>query len=243
MIRWAKIYANTEVLSPIDRDTWRVIAETSRITAKSRVLELASGKGAFANYLAKTFGCMVDGFDINPEFIDYSNRRAIELGLQARVKFSLADINWLQVSQNSYDLGVCLGALYIFRESGWKAFITSVKPQGYLAVSDLVCQKVPPPKEIKGTFFEEPGEPMTIDSARQWYTSRGAKIIREIECSQTAWLDYYDLTKEMLTQISKRQDVSKELLEEVEEGLREDRLVRKYREQYLSYITFVLRKS
>jgi cyclopropane fatty-acyl-phospholipid synthase-like methyltransferase len=95
LIRWAEIYANTEVLSPIDRDTWRVIGETSGLGARSRVIELASGKGVFASYLAKTFGCTVDGFDINPEFIDYSNNRVRELGIQSRVRFSHSDINQL----------------------------------------------------------------------------------------------------------------------------------------------------
>ena len=189
LIRWAEIYANTDVLSPIDRETWRVIGETSRLDSSSRVIELASGKGVFANYLAKNFGCRVDGFDINPEFVDYSNNRTKELALQSRVKFAHTDTKQLQVPSNSYDLGVCLGALYIFRERGWNILTRSVNSQGYLAISDLVCKKVPPPKEVKDVFFEEPGEPLTIDAAREWYYSRGARIIQEIECSQKAWLD------------------------------------------------------
>jgi hypothetical protein len=111
-----------------------------------------------------------------------------------------------------------------------------------LAVSDLVCKSVPPPKEVKEIFFEEPGEPLTLEDMRQWYTTRGVRIVREIECSQTAWLDYYDLQKNMLTQIARRQEASKELLAEVEEELRQDRLVRKYREDYMNYVTFIMRK-
>ena len=118
LIRWAEIYANTEILSPIDRETWRVILETSRIHSSSRVIELASGKGAFANYLAKTVRCKIDGFDFNSEFVDYSNNRAKELELQSTAKFCQEDIKQLQVASNSYDLGVCLGGTLHLQRTG-----------------------------------------------------------------------------------------------------------------------------
>jgi len=41
-------------------------------------------------------------------------------------------------------------------------------------------------KEL-GIFFEEPGEPPTLDTIRDWYSSRGMRIVREVECSQQAW--------------------------------------------------------
>ncbi len=68
------------------------------------------------------------------------------------------------------------------------------------------------------------------------------RIVREVECSQQAWMDYYDLQREMLTQISRRPEVSRELLDEVEREHVEERLVRKYREEYVNYVTFIMRK-
>ncbi len=44
-------------------------------------------------FLAKSFGCRVDGFDHDAEFIDHSNRRAKELGLESEARFSKADAN------------------------------------------------------------------------------------------------------------------------------------------------------
>ena len=55
-------------------------------------------------------------------------------------------------------------------------------------------------------------------------------------------MDYYDLQREMLTQISRRPEVSRELLDEVEREHVEERLVRKYREEYVNYVTFIMRK-
>jgi sarcosine/dimethylglycine N-methyltransferase len=241
LIRWAEMYANTEILSPIDQETWRTIAETAKIDASSRVVELASGKGAFSHYLAKNYGCRLDGFDIDPEFVEYSNRRSEQLALGSKVMFTLGDVRQLRLPSSTYDLGVCLGALYIFREPGWKQLSQSVKAGGCIAVSDLICKKLPPPKGI-GVFFEEPGEPLTLKTARDWYGTRGMRIVREVECSQQAWMEYYDLQGEMLTRISKRPDASRELLDEVEKERVEEGLVRKYREEYMSYVTFIMRK-
>lgn len=242
-IRWAEIYANTEILSPIDLETWQVIADTSKIGPSSNVIELASGKGAFAAFLAQRVGCRVEGYDHNPEFVDYSDHKAREFGLRSKLRFVLADVRQLEISPNAYDLGVCLGALYIFREEGWKVLMRGVKPGGYLAISDLVCKKPPAPKDIMEVFFEEPNEPLTRDEMRKWYTSRGAEIVREIECSQEAWLTYYDLQKQMLLEIAKSPDRRDELREEVEEELRQDRLVREYREPFMDYVTFIMKKG
>ena len=68
------------------------------------------------------------------------------------------------------------------------------------------------------------------------------RIVREVECSQQAWMHYYDLQDEMLTQISRRPGASRELLDEVEKERLEERLVRKYREEYMNYVTFIMRK-
>ncbi len=115
LIRLAEMYANTEILSPIDQETWRTIAETGRIDASSRVVELAFGKGAFSHHLARNYGCRLDGFDINPEFVEYSNSRSKQLALDSKVKFALALTRRLPLPSSTYDLGACLGALYIFR--------------------------------------------------------------------------------------------------------------------------------
>ena len=120
LIKYSQIYANTDVLSPIDRETWQVIAEITKLTPSARVIELASGKGAFARFLAGRFGCRVDGFDVNPDFVEHSTIRAAEQGLSSLVDFRCHDINSLGVEPHEYELGVCLGALYIFREAGWK---------------------------------------------------------------------------------------------------------------------------
>ena len=243
LLRWSEIYSNTEILSPIDRDTWRVIAETCNLNASSRAIELASGKGAFANYLAENFQCGVDAFEINTEFVDYSNKRADELGLKPKVRFKEADINNLEVMGSAYDLGACLGAMYFFREKGWKVLLRATKPRGYLAVSETVCKKVPPPKELAEFFFEGTGTFLTLEDARKWYETREVEILRLETCSTEAWLKFYDLTRENLSKLSTSQPSNTQLQSEIGEFLREDRLFRKYGLEYVEYLTFIMQKA
>jgi hypothetical protein len=153
-------------------------------------LNLPLGKGLSPTISPRTVDAL-DGFDINPEFVEFSNRRSKQLALGSKVMFTLADARQLRLPSSTYYLGVCLGALYIFREPGWKQLSQSVKAGGYITVSDLICKKLPPPREI-GIFFEEPGEPPTLETARDWYETRGMRIVRE-ECSHQAWMEYYDL--------------------------------------------------
>lgn len=243
LIRWSELYENAEVLSPIDRETWQTIGDTCRIGPDSHVVELASGKGAFARYLANRFSCRVDCFDINPEFVDYSLSRAKELGLAARVRATCRDVKSLNVDSGAYDVGVCLGALYIFREAGFRVLMRAVKPEGNLVISDMFCRKLPPPKEVRDIFFEEEeGGPTTLDEARKWYTDKGLAILREEECSRKAWLEYYDLTRKMLSVLAGKYKDDKERQAEIEEVLREDEAVRRYGKEYLGYMTFIMQK-
>ena len=153
-------------------------------------------------------------------------------------------MNRLTVEGDAYDLGACLGALYVFRERGWKALMSGVKRHGYVAVSDMFCKKIPPPKELMEVFFEEEeGGPATLEDARRWYTDRGMEILRELECSQKAWLNYYDLTRLMLQTLARKHVSDSERRAEIEEALREDLLFRKHGEEYVGYMTFIMRKT
>jgi cyclopropane fatty-acyl-phospholipid synthase-like methyltransferase len=242
LIKYSQIYANTDVLSPIDRDTWRIIGETANLRPSSRAIELASGKGGFARFLAERFGCRVNGFDSNPEFVEYSIRRAAEQGLSSLVDFRCHDVNSLRVGAHEYDLGVCLGALYLFREAGWNIFRKAVKRQGYLAISDIFCKKVPAPKAVMDVFFEEEGHPLTLQDLRGWYIEHGFNILVEEECSRKAWLEYYDRTRETLQALAKEHALNGDVQREIAEANREDTLVRKYGEEFVGYMTFILKR-
>lgn len=62
------------------------------VTARSRVLDLACGKGAVAVELAARTGCRVVGVDACPDFLDAARAAARRRGVQARCTWIAADI-------------------------------------------------------------------------------------------------------------------------------------------------------
>ena len=61
------------------------------VNAASRVLDIGSGSGGPALFLARTVGCQVTGLDINPSSTTAANAWAHSLGLDALVHFQHAD--------------------------------------------------------------------------------------------------------------------------------------------------------
>jgi hypothetical protein len=175
--------------------------------------------------------------------VNWSIRKAKEEDLERLVDFRCVDVNQLQAKPNSYDLGVCLGALYIFREAGWRVLTEGVRPSGFLAVSDIFCKKSPAPKEVMDVFFEEEDDPHTLDSLHQWYSERGMNIVHEEECSRKSWLEYYDLAAEMHDKIAEENASDDGILEEVAKERSEEQLIRKYGQEFVGYMTFIMRRS
>ncbi len=83
-------------LAPLDQFHIRGILATqelagaARIEPSSRVLDLGSGIGGPARYLAATFGCRVTGVDLSPGFVDAATYLTARCALSDRVTFQLA---------------------------------------------------------------------------------------------------------------------------------------------------------
>jgi SAM-dependent methyltransferase len=72
-------------------DEWRSYFELLGLTPQSHVLEVGSGSGGPAVYLARTIGCHVHGFDINPAGVHNANALAARSGVGDLAHFSAVD--------------------------------------------------------------------------------------------------------------------------------------------------------
>jgi SAM-dependent methyltransferase len=70
---------------------WLDYAERLRVTAASHVLEVGSGSGGPAIYLAAARGCRLTGIDINTSGVENGSRLAEARGLADRVAFRVVD--------------------------------------------------------------------------------------------------------------------------------------------------------
>ncbi len=126
-------YGNFEeqVLAEIRRETYgEDIGQNSWITtdeydgfyswldlsAGDHVLEIASGSGGPALYLAKKFGCHITGLDINEEGVKTANQSAVNAKTKD-VKFQLADVNQrLPFDDETFDAVMCMDSMNHFRD-------------------------------------------------------------------------------------------------------------------------------
>ncbi len=76
-----------------------------------RVLDIGCGIGGPAFVLAKKYGALVTGIDLEPQLIARATRRAAELGLSKQAEFLTVTLGPLPFPDRSFDLVFTSGAL------------------------------------------------------------------------------------------------------------------------------------
>ncbi|MER9742736.1 MULTISPECIES: class I SAM-dependent methyltransferase [unclassified Mesorhizobium] len=76
-------------------------------SAGDRVLDIGSGIGGPARFLAETYGCSVDGVDLTQAFVVASRRLTEFCGLGDKVRFHEADATRLPFADDTFDAAIC----------------------------------------------------------------------------------------------------------------------------------------
>jgi ubiquinone/menaquinone biosynthesis C-methylase UbiE len=122
-----------------------------QLTLHSRVLDVASGRGTSAVFLAERFGCEVIGIDYSDRNVEQASGEATVRGLSQRVSFLRADAELLPFSDGSFDAVVCECAFCTFSEKSPVAheFARVLRRGGRVGLSDLT-RGYELPKELGG---------------------------------------------------------------------------------------------
>src|SRR5262249_50912135 len=138
------------------------------VNAASRVLDIGSGSGGPALFLASTVGCQVTGVDINPSSTTTANMWAQSLGLDALVHFQHADASQrLPFAEHSFTTIIAIdsmnhvpGRLQVLQE--WARVL---RPGGRLLFTDptivtgiLSNEEIAARSSIGYMLFTPPGE-------------------------------------------------------------------------------------
>ena len=121
------------------------------LSPQFRVLDIASGKGTSALFLAKTFGCEVLGIDYGGLNVEEANASAKGEGLNSLVSFRQGDAERLPVADSSFDAIICECAFCTFpgKTAAAGEFARVLRSGGRVGLSDLT--RVPVlPKELDG---------------------------------------------------------------------------------------------
>ena len=80
------------------------------LSKKTRILDLACGKGAVSVKVAQKLGVKVKGIDLIPEFIEFAEQKAKEFKVDDLCEFEIGDINRVVKTESGYDC-VVFGAV------------------------------------------------------------------------------------------------------------------------------------
>src|SRR5262249_21653508 len=107
-------HLKAEQLYPFDQLHGRNIEATrdhvGRLALKSgeRVLDVGSGAGGPARYIAATTSAHVTGLDLTPEFVATAQDLSKRCGLENAVAFQEGDALAMPFAANSFDAALCL---------------------------------------------------------------------------------------------------------------------------------------
>jgi ubiquinone/menaquinone biosynthesis C-methylase UbiE len=82
------------------------LAELARITADMSVLDVGSGVGGPARFLAATYGCRVTGIDLSEQFVDAARYLTGRTGQSGLVSFEIASALELPFDDGSFDIAL-----------------------------------------------------------------------------------------------------------------------------------------
>lgn len=138
---------SADALFPFDQLHGRQLAATRehvgrlKLDTAKTVLDVGSGIGGPARYMAFTFGCRVTGIDVTEAFVSAARDLTARCGLADRVKFEIGNALAMPFADAEFDAAACqYVAMNIADKAGLLREIHRVvKPGGQLVWSSVVA--------------------------------------------------------------------------------------------------------
>ncbi len=175
-----------EILHPGGIEKTDHMAKMCRVGKDKKILDIGSGKGATACFLAQKYDCDVVGVDLSERMIEFARKTAAKKGMLSRVTFRRADALSLPFEDQSFDIVLieCTTTLLPDKQKAFTEFLRVTKPGGGIGDLEMIWKK-PPGKEIEEKVFEvwEGFRTMTIEEWRAFFERQGMADIEVLDFS------------------------------------------------------------
>ena len=183
--------ADHRILDPFSESKLRLIGELADVEARTRVLDLACGKGELLCRWAEWFGASGTGVDLSEVFLAAARARAAELGVASRVTFIQGDAAAYTAEPGAFDVASCLGATWIGGGlEGTAALLRrAIHDDGRILIGEPYWIE-PPPAEALAAWRMQPGDFVSLAGTQGRLASAGLELIELVVASGDDWDRY-----------------------------------------------------
>jgi SAM-dependent methyltransferase len=142
---WEIVERDHELQNPTSPEKILLLGDYLRLTAESRLLDIACGKCGPARILAATYGCRILGIEKLPAFADEARARNAAAGLDALIEVQTADAAQVPIDPAAWDAALCLGASFVWGTmvEASPALAAAVGPGGFVAIGEPFWREQP----------------------------------------------------------------------------------------------------
>jgi len=152
------------------------LGQLLKLGKDSHVLDVASGRGSSALFVAEKFGCTVIGLDYGRQNVDMANAAAADRGVSSCVRFEHADAEQLPFPDASFDAVICECAFCTFPDKAKAAyeFARVLRNSGRVGISDLT-RSTDLPKELGSllAWISCIADAQPVQKYLEWLSSAG----------------------------------------------------------------------
>ncbi len=185
-----------DILHPGGFETAGRLAEMCEIEEGKKVLDVASGTGASAVFLADEYGCSAVGLDSSELVVERARERAEKRGND--VEFILGDAHGLPFRDGAFDVVVSECTLCLLdKEKALGEMVRVARPGGFVGIDDI-CWRSDTSEDLKSKLKELEGErPETADGWRELFKKTGLQEI-EIDEKHEIMRDWMETMKDKM---------------------------------------------
>jgi ubiquinone/menaquinone biosynthesis C-methylase UbiE len=224
-----------------NEETLKALSYISNISIKPNILDIGCGPGRQTIALAKYTKGMVTAVDNHQPFLDELKRRAESIGIVSHVITQNCSMNEMAFEEHSFDIIWSEGAIYIIGfEEGLKSWKRFVKPDGYIAVTEVSWLVDNPNNEILEYWDNAYPSMKTIEQNITIITNLGYKLINHFSLNESSWWNnYYNPLIDKLAILRQKYTDDMEAQGLIEEYDVEIEMYRKYSGSY-GYVFYVM---
>jgi SAM-dependent methyltransferase len=219
----------------------RFFGEKLRLTQKSHLLDLGSGIGGPARYLAGAYGCRVTGVDLSEFNHRTAEARTKAARLDGRLRFIQGDMLAMPLPAGSFSHVFGCEAWCYFADKAplYAAAHHALEPGGIIAFLEAACEE---PVRLR---TEELLGPVRYESVARYAGLLEAAGFRDIQHFDTTALASADISAALYRLITRRSKVIEAAGEEVYFGLLElwAEFLAYFAEGRMTHCGFIARKA